>query len=84
MFLFGKLPLTVIQFPSGRFGFVGSVPTALCAAIPATRSDVAGGRAFRGDDGSFLTWKSPVFDNEADALEFARGKGFAPSTPVAA
>lgn len=75
--MFGyKLPLYVIQFPSKRFGYVGSIPTALGSEIPADASAVMGGRAHRAADGSLVEWKFPTFDTESAALAFAASKGF--------
>jgi len=74
--MFSNLGLHVIQFPSGRFGFVGSIPTALATMRPATTADVMGGRCFRGADGTLQAWQFPVFDSAEDARAFAASKGF--------
>lgn len=71
-----KLGLHVIRFPSGRFGYVGSIPNALCQAIPADKSAIMGGRAFRGADGALMEWKAPAFATEQDARAFATDRGF--------
>jgi len=70
--LFGRsLGCHVIQFPSKRFGYVGSLPTVLAKQIPATESAVMGGRAFRDESGALVEWKFPSFDTEAEARAFA-------------
>lgn len=82
--MFGKATLTVIKFPVGSFGFVGSVPTALGFTVPANKSAVMGGRAFRDESGALVEWKFPTFGTEAEALEFAASKGFEAKVPVKA
>lgn len=72
----GNLGLHVIQYPTGRFGFVGNVPAALGQHVPATTADVTGGRAFE-VDGQILTIKFPSFDTRDDAIGFAQSLGFA-------
>lgn len=67
--------LHTIQYPTGRWGFVGTLPTDLATKVVATTSDVMGGRAFM-EDGRPMTWKWPVFDTETDAVAFAHAKGF--------
>jgi hypothetical protein len=74
--------LHVIQFPSGRFGYVGSVPTDLGFPVPADKSAVMGGRSFRGEDGNLWEWKWPSFHSEAEALAYASHRGH-PANPVA-
>lgn len=73
--MFGNMGCHVIKFPSGKFGFVGSIPTSLGEAVPATTADVMGCRTFRGDDGALLAWKFPTFPSEDAARDFAKAKG---------
>lgn len=76
MSLFGhKLGCHVIQFPSKRFGYVGSLPTSLAREIPASTSAVMGGRAFTNAAGEIVEWKFPSFDTEAEARAFAAEHG---------
>ena len=70
--------LSVIKFPSGRFGYVGSIPTELGAEVPATKADVMGQRSHYNAKRELVTWKFPTFETEAHALDFARSKGFNP------
>ena len=77
--MFGhKLGLHVIEFPSGRWGFVGSIPTELGEEVPATTSDALGCRAHRGPAGELLAWKFPAFDTEAAARQYAEERGHTP------
>ena len=78
--MFGhRLGLHVIQFPSGRWGFVGSIPTDLATAAPATKSAILGCRAWRcPETGAAMEWKFPTFETEGAAIAFARSKGHAP------
>ncbi len=72
-----NLGLHVIQFPSGRFGYVGKLPVELAQEVPATKSDVTGGRAHWGPDNkTLLAYKWPTFSTNADAREFAAARGF--------
>lgn len=68
--------LHIIQFPSGRYGFVGSIPTALGTEIPASRSAVLGCRAYRNIKGDAVELKFPTFTTEEEARQFAKAKGF--------
>jgi len=74
--MFSNLGLHVIQFPSKRFGFVGSIPAALGTEVPASRAAVMGGRSFYNAAGELVEIKFPVFDTEAEARAFAASKGF--------
>lgn len=67
--------LHIIQFPSKRYGFVGSVPSVLGTEVPASTAAVMGGRAYRNTKGEIVELKFPVFDTEAEASEFAASKG---------
>lgn len=78
--ILGNLGLHVIQFPSKRFGFVGSIPTALGEIVPATTSDVMAGRAHRSPTGEILTIRFPTFDTESEALAHATAHGFTANT----
>lgn len=82
--MFKNLPLCVIQFPSGRYGYVGSVPMTLGTMVPATQSDVMGGRAVRDDSGALVAPKFPTFETANEAVEFAEFRGLnATWAPVA-
>jgi len=72
--MFGNLGLHIIRFPSGRYGFVGSIPVALGEQIPASTSAVLGCRAFRNDAGDLVEWKFPTFDTEQSARDFAMSR----------
>jgi hypothetical protein len=74
--MFGNLGLHVIKFPSGKFGFVGSIPAALGYDVPADTSAVMGGRSYTNAAGDLVERKFPVFDTEQAARDFAKSKGF--------
>jgi hypothetical protein len=74
--MFGKMGLHVIQFPSGKFGFVGSIPGELGTEVPASRAAVMGQRSFYNAAGELVEMKFPVFESEVEAWEFAESKGF--------
>lgn len=62
----------VIQFPSGRYGFVGSIPSGLGDEIPATMAAVMGGRAYRNARGEIVELKFPTFASEAEARSYMK------------
>lgn len=73
--MFGhNLGLHIIKFPSGKWGYVGSVPVSLHDIVPAKQSDVFGCRAWEGDNGKLYAHRCPVFDTEKEAREFAESK----------
>ena len=74
--MFGKLGLHVIKFPSGKFGYVGSVPGELGTEVPASRAAVMGQRSFYNAAGELVEMKFPVFESESEAKAFAKSKGF--------
>ena len=70
--------LHVIEFPSGRFGYVGSLPTCLAEPMPASTAAVLGCRAWRDSAGKLMEWKFPTFATLESAIAFANSKGLAP------
>jgi len=60
--------LYIMDNPAGTFGFVGNVPTKICDIVPASKSDVLGGRAFYNENGDLVTAKSPTFTDINDAV----------------
>lgn len=70
------LGLHVIQYPSGRWGYVGDIPTALCTEIPASTSAILGQRWHKNADGDLMEWKTPSFTGEAEAIAFAEKHGY--------
>lgn len=75
--MFSKLGIHIIQYPTGRWGFVGSLPPALGDMVPATTADIMGGRAYTGPTGETVTIKFPSFATkvEAETYRDARLKG---------
>ena len=67
----GNLGLHVIKFPSGRYGYVGSVPVDI-GFIDPTPEKI---RAMR-QCGAGFGPKQRVFDTEAEAIEFATAHGY--------
>ena len=74
----GGLGLHVIQFPSGRFGYVGSVPTEIYFADGATEEQIKNAAQF----GERFGPKQRVFESEKEAVDFAKSKGYDAKTPV--
>lgn len=73
--MFNSLGIHVIQFPSRRYGFAGTLPMSLATMIPATTSDIMGGRAITGPDGKVYAPKFPSFESADEARAFAVSLG---------
>lgn len=69
--MLGGMGLHVIQFPSKRFGFVGTVPVTLATLVPATTAGVMGQRAFNDETGRLVEPCFPTFDTREEAVYFA-------------
>ena len=63
----GKMGCNVIRYPSGRFGFVGSVPVLLAYVDGATEDQIRKAAQFGGRFGP----KTRMFETEQEAREFA-------------
>lgn len=75
-------PCYVIDYPSGRFGFVGMIPAVLGDVVAATRDDIMAGRAFtRPSDGATVTLKFPSFESQDAAIAFAADRGVTVKLP---
>lgn len=80
--MFGRyMGCHVIDFPSKRWGYVGSIPTVLGTEVPASKADVMGCRSHRNAAGDLVTWKFPTFDSKAEAVAFAAERGVSVSNP---
>lgn len=65
----------IIKFPSGRWGYVGSIPLCLGDVLPADTSAVLGCRTFPGEDGRPIMFKAKHFNTEQEAREYATIQG---------
>lgn len=82
--MFGKkLGLHVIDFPSGRFGYVGSIPIDCCRRLKADRSAILGGRAIREGE-ELVEYRTMTFETQQEAIDHAVSCGHEPKLPVAA
>ena len=76
--MFGaKMSCHVIQFPSGKFGYVGRIPTVLGKEVAATTNDIMGCRTHKNSQGESVVWKFPIFDSAEQALDHAESHGIA-------
>jgi hypothetical protein len=74
-----QVSLHIIQFPSGRFGYVGSIPTDICEQVPADRAAILGQRAFSDPETNDpMMWKAPGFETVAAAIAHAKACGHSP------
>lgn len=77
----------IIKCPTGKYAYVGKVPCCLGEIVPATNSDVMGGRAFKNPDnpeGDLVTVKFPVFDTQDEAIEHCHKHDIEPRLPKGA
>ena len=66
--MFGNLGVHIIQYPTGRWGFVGTLPTSLGFVVEATTADIMAGRAETNPfDGKAYTVKFPSFASQGEA-----------------
>lgn len=79
----GKLGLHVIKFPSGKYGYVGSIPVDCCRRLKADRSAIMGCRAVREGE-ELVEYRTMVFETQKEALDHAFNCGHEPKLPVAA
>jgi hypothetical protein len=69
--MFTGMGLHVVEFPSGRFGYVGSIPTILADIVPADTSAIMGQRWFKDKTGEAMMYKFPSFATKQEAIDFA-------------
>ena len=85
-----KYQLSIIQFPSGRFGFVGSVPKDLAIRHRDNRtlSDAEFKEYSQSSNPAMQkrikNYVEPVFNSRDEAHEFARESGFELGIPLIA
>ena len=72
-----NLGVHIQKYPTGRYGFVGTLPYALGNEVKPSSDDIRGGRAFTNPAGETVTMKFPVFYALRDALTHARNRGVA-------
>lgn len=64
----------LIKFPTGKYGYVGSIPVELGDILPADVHAILGCRTFM-QDGRPMMFKAKIFNTEAEARNFAASKG---------
>ena len=74
-----NVSLHIIQFPSGRFGYVGSISTDLGDKVPADRAAILAQRAFSDPETNKpMMWKAPSFETVEAAIAHAKARGHSP------
>lgn len=73
--------LHIIQFPTNRYGYVGTIPCALGSEVAATPSDVMGCRSYTDEHGAQVVCKFPSFATYAQAEAHAINHGYEPRKP---
>jgi len=69
------LGLHIIHNPANTYSYVGTIPLSLAVIIPADKSAVISGRAWRNAQNELVTYKFPVFKTAHEAQQFALSKG---------
>ena len=64
----------IIKFPSGRWGYVGSIPLVLGELVPADTPAVLGCRTTPGENGPMM-FKAKTFETQNEARNFAAIQG---------
>lgn len=71
--MLGNLRTHIMQFPTKKWGFVGSTPLELGEILPADTAAILGCRTVGHDEkGKPLMVKFPTFATEAEAREHAK------------
>ena len=64
----------ILKFPSGRWGYVGSIPLVLGELVPADTPAVLGCRTIPGENGPMM-FKAKTFKTENEARNYATIQG---------
>jgi hypothetical protein len=70
--MLNNLGVHITKYPSGRFGFVGSLPATLGNEQPATKADCLGGRAYKDANGNYVAMHFPAFDTPTELVQHAK------------
>ncbi len=74
--MFNNLGIHFIQYPTGRFGFVGTLPYELGSEVKASGDDIRAGRfTTKNEDGETVTIKFPTFETIQEAINHADARG---------
>ena len=65
----------LINYPTGRWGFVGHIPASLCRVIPAEPADIIAGRAYPCPCGKLITSKANTYASKKEAIQAAKLAG---------
>lgn len=71
----GRYSCNVSRCSTGKWTFVGSVPTTLCDDVPPTHSDILGLNTRTNSSGALVGIRVKVFDTEEDARRYAESAG---------
>ncbi len=64
----------ILKFPSGRWGYVGSIPLCMGELVPANTPAVLGCRTITGENGPMM-FRAKTFETENEARNFAAIQG---------
>lgn len=64
----------ITKYPTGRFGFVGTLPLTLADIVEPTKEDIMAGRYFTDNNGKVCGYKFPSFNTEKLAREHAKAR----------
>lgn len=72
--MLGNLGVHIQQYPTGRFGYIGTIPSSLGRTVEATVSDIMAGRSFD-VNGKAMTVKFASFGDAEEAVQHAQDMG---------
>lgn len=75
--MLNNLDVHINKFPTGRYGFVGTLPRALGNEVPADRAAILGQRWYENDAGDTVMTKFPTFATAREAQKHIRNRGIA-------
>lgn len=74
--MFNNLGVHLQKYPTGKYGYCGSLPYGLGNEAKPSREDIMAGRFTTNPDGETVTIKFPVFDTVQAAINHAENRGF--------
>jgi hypothetical protein len=67
-----NLGVHILRYPTGKYGYVGTLPARLGYTDKPTKSDIMAGRFTTAPNGQTVTVKFPVFDTVEDTVLHAQ------------
>ena len=74
--MFNNLGIHLIKYPTGKYGYVGTLPCGLGNEQKPSSDDIRAGRFTTNSEGETVTIKFPVFSDVQSAINHAESRGF--------